>query len=64
LTLDDDARNGRSEYGEFHRRALRAARQELLTMRANQEIGDDAFHRIEEELDWIEMAEPTAGRDG
>jgi len=25
-------------------------------MRASDEIGDDAFHRIEEELDWIEMA--------
>ena len=23
---------------------------------ANDEIGDDAFHRIEEELDWLEMA--------
>jgi hypothetical protein len=26
-------------------------------MRASDEIGDDAFHQIEEELDWIEMAE-------
>jgi monovalent cation/hydrogen antiporter len=34
---------------------LRAARQEVLTMRTNMEIGDDAFHRIEEELDWLEM---------
>jgi hypothetical protein len=25
-------------------------------MRSNDEIGDDAFHRIEEELDWLEMA--------
>ena len=25
-------------------------------MRANDEIGDDAFHQIEEELDWLEMA--------
>ena len=25
-------------------------------MRANEEIGDDAFHQLEEELDWIEMA--------
>ena len=30
-------------------------------MRANDEIGDDAFHRIEEELDWLEMA---GGREG
>jgi hypothetical protein len=25
-------------------------------MRARDEIGDDAFHQMEEELDWIEMA--------
>ena len=36
--------------------ALQAAREALLAMRANDEIGDDAFHRIEEELDWIEMS--------
>jgi len=26
-------------------------------MRASDEIGDDAFHQMEEELDWIEMAD-------
>jgi hypothetical protein len=25
-------------------------------MRATDEIGDDAFHQMEEELDWLEMA--------
>jgi hypothetical protein len=29
-------------------------------MRADDEIGDDAFHLIEEELDWLEM---TTARD-
>jgi len=24
-------------------------------MRAKDEIGDGAFHRLEEELDWVEM---------
>jgi CPA1 family monovalent cation:H+ antiporter len=37
-------------------RAARAARQAVLSMRASDEIGDDAFHRTEEELDWLEMA--------
>ena len=41
----------------IHRGALQAARQAVLAMRANDEIGDDAFHRIEEELDWLEMAD-------
>jgi monovalent cation/hydrogen antiporter len=31
-------------------------RQAVLAMRADDEIGEDAFHLIEEELDWLEMA--------
>jgi Na+/H+ antiporter len=46
----------RSTHVELHRRALAAARQAVHAMRANDEIGDDAFHQIEEELDWLEMA--------
>jgi CPA1 family monovalent cation:H+ antiporter len=38
---------------------IRAARQALLAMRDNEEIGDDAFHRLEQELDWLEMAGHT-----
>ena len=49
----------RSEHGELHQAALNAARQAVITMRANDEIGDDAFHQIEEELDWLEMAGGT-----
>src|SRR5262249_23803796 len=37
--------------------ALQAARRERYAMRASDDIGDDAFHQIEEELDWIDMAE-------
>jgi CPA1 family monovalent cation:H+ antiporter len=55
---DTEARDATSSaHGEIHRRALRAARQAVLAMRANDEIGDDAFHRMEEELDWFEMAD-------
>jgi len=43
-------------YRDKHRRALQAARQAVLAMRASEEIGDDAFHQMEEELDWIEMS--------
>jgi len=45
-----------STYQEIRRRALWAARQTVSQMRANDEIGDDAFHRLEEELDWAEMS--------
>ena len=34
-----------------------AARQAVFAMRASDEIGDDAFHEVEEELDWLEMAD-------
>jgi CPA1 family monovalent cation:H+ antiporter len=43
-------------HSEFHRGALRAAREAILAMRDSDEIGDDAFHLLEEELDWLEMA--------
>jgi CPA1 family monovalent cation:H+ antiporter len=45
-----------SGHNEMHQVALDAARRAVLAMRAAHEIGDDAFHRIEEELDWLEMA--------
>jgi Na+/H+ antiporter len=57
-----DAGDGtRFAHSELLRGALQAARQAVLVMRANDEIGDDAFHRVEEELDWLEMA---GGRRG
>lgn len=46
----------RFAHSEIHRGALDAARQAVLALRAVDEIGDDAFHLIEEELDWLDMA--------
>jgi CPA1 family monovalent cation:H+ antiporter len=40
---------------ELRLRALGAARRVVSEMRASDEIGDDAFHVVEEELDWAEM---------
>jgi monovalent cation/hydrogen antiporter len=37
------------------RRALEAERGALSALRAQGVIGDDAFHRVEEELDWAEL---------
>ena len=51
----------RAEHSDLLRGALRAARQAVLAMRANGEIGDDAFHRMEEELDWLEMSGGSTG---
>ena len=54
-----DARH--SATAEIRRAAVQEARQAVLAMRANDEIGDDAFHQMEEELDWLEMA--AGGRE-
>ena len=51
-----DGGSRRSATAEIPVAALDAARQSVLAMRASDEIGDDAFHMIEEDLDWLEMA--------
>jgi CPA1 family monovalent cation:H+ antiporter len=53
-----------SEHSRLHQEALAAARQAVLAMRASDEIGDDAFHEVEEELDWLEMADGNSGKSG
>jgi CPA1 family monovalent cation:H+ antiporter len=40
----------------LRRRAIAAARRSLLALRENEVIGDDAFHRLEEEFDWAELS--------
>jgi CPA1 family monovalent cation:H+ antiporter len=52
----EDKEVKRFVHRDVHRGALQAARQAVLDMRASEEIGDDSFHRVEEELDWIEMS--------
>ena len=58
-----DGMSGTAHTG-IHRAALRAARHAVLGMRDTGEIGDDAFHQIEEELDWLDMADGGKGTDG
>jgi Na+/H+ antiporter len=41
---------------EIPEAVLEAARQAVIGMRGSGEIGDDAFHLVEEDLDWLEMA--------
>jgi CPA1 family monovalent cation:H+ antiporter len=40
----------------LRRRAISAARRSLLALRESEEIGDDAFHLVEEELDRAELS--------
>ncbi len=58
-TRDHPAGGGtgkRAAHASTHRRALQASRDAIFAMRESEEIGDDAFHQLEEELDWIEMS--------
>jgi CPA1 family monovalent cation:H+ antiporter len=61
LASEEEAVEGtievRSEHTMLHGEALKAARDAVLAMRSSDEIGDDAFHEIEDELDWLEMAD-------
>jgi len=47
--------DGASRFSAAQRRALEAERRTLTDLRARGVIGDDAYHRIEEELDWAEL---------
>jgi len=64
LSRADGDRDGRAS-GELpadplRRRAIGAARREIVKLRADDVIGDDAFHRLEEELDWAELGAHAA----
>ena len=59
---DSEAAETGSSHHEVHRRALFAARRVAFDMRARDDIGDDAFHPLEEEFDWLEMG--SRAREG
>jgi hypothetical protein len=45
----------RESRNRLRARIVAAQRLALVRMRATAEIGDDAFHRVEERLDWAEV---------
>jgi CPA1 family monovalent cation:H+ antiporter len=49
------AADGARSYATAARAAMAAERRRLSELRADGTIGDDAFHRIEEELDRAEL---------
>jgi monovalent cation/hydrogen antiporter len=58
----DSVSNGYSHYDVLRARIVAAQRDSLLEMRARGEIGDDAFHRIEERLDRAEVSVESANQ--
>jgi monovalent cation/hydrogen antiporter len=57
----DEAGHEAQDHEQLHQRALDAARRTVFAMRETGEIGDDAYHRLEEEFDWLEMASGERG---
>ena len=52
---------GGDEYDELRLRAIKSQRKVLERLRDEGTIGDEAYHRLEEEIDWAELdASPPA----
>src|SRR5213592_3018564 len=52
---------GATEHDRLRLRAIAAQRQTLHRLREEGAIGDEAFHRLEEEVDWAELDAAPAG---
>jgi Na+/H+ antiporter len=51
-----------TEYDRLRLYAINRQRDTLEELRRNGTIGDEAYHRLEEEIDWSELAASPAGR--
>src|SRR5271156_1207455 len=58
---DQHEPQGATKYDELRLRAIAAQRAALHRLRAGGEISDEAFRRIQEELDWSEFDAAPAG---
>ncbi|MFP3599856.1 hypothetical protein, partial [Chryseobacterium sp. SIMBA_029] len=52
-----------SEMDELRRSIISAKRQKIAEMRQTDEIDDDIFHILEQELDWAELAASSPGQE-
>src|SRR4030095_13628006 len=52
---------GATEHDRLRLRAITAQRRTLQRLREEGAIGDEAFHRLEEEVDWAELDAAPAG---
>ena len=51
-----------TDYDELRLRAIKRQRQALDRLRGEGAIGDEAYHRLQEEIDWAELDAAPAGR--
>ena len=59
---DESAPQAATAYDQLRLRAIKAQRQALHRLRAQRSVGDEVFHRLEEELDWSELDASPPGR--
>lgn len=57
-----DGASASTGLGALRRRALAAERTRVTALRREERIGDDAFHQVEEDLDWAEAEADGSGR--
>ena len=62
VAADPQAPQAATEYDALRLQLLTVQRERLNHLRAEGAIGDEAFHRLVEELDWHELASAPAGR--
>ena len=55
LARDEARPQAKTEHDRLRVIAIRAQRQALYALREQERIDDDAYHRLEEELDWAEL---------
>ena len=56
-----DEPQGATEHDRLRLLAITAQRLTLRRLREDGAIGDEAFHRLEEEVDWAELCAAPAG---
>jgi monovalent cation/hydrogen antiporter len=59
---DENAPQAATEFDRLRLRAIEAQRRTLHELRRTGRIGDDVYHRLQEELDWSELDAAPAGR--
>jgi CPA1 family monovalent cation:H+ antiporter len=62
VAKDESAPQAATEFDQLRLRAIEAQRRALHELRQSGRIGDEVFHRLQEELDWSELDAAPAGR--
>jgi hypothetical protein len=61
IAQSDQTPQGATDHDRLRLRAISAQRQALDGLRTSGSIGDEAFHRLQEEIDWAELDAAPAG---